>query len=539
VYETLITEGSGNGSVVEPRPPLRTPPGAGSVLTWCLTIAAVFSTAAVALEMLGFSQVKVTTRIVQFSLLTQYPAALVVAAAAALSLTDAASGAGALLRRASRWAEGALSLCAAAVVAAGVYTIAALLTGDAVGAGDLAGLDWPSRIGYLGLPVADAVLGAVALYVIARSRRVPTRAPGGGDDGTADADAAAAHSSAPRLLEPVVACLLVAMVVLVAAAMTAAFSQGRSIGVGSGFSGGGFSSSNPSVVNRIRSLTDGFNALPIALVALAVVVLIATRRQRLPRDGFRETSGTVAAAVGFLAVVAGGYGAWLAATADVVAFGPSEWSFRAGAIGTSMAAGALGAAAVYGTAHRTRFEPVESAVTRTRFDASVVGLGLAIAALGSAGFVVTPVLVNKPLSYSIGDLLVVYDRFILTTVGLAVAAVVVMTSSRRESTDPAGRDAKRNAVDVIAAVIALATLVATAFVIVYVLVHNESDRGSSFSGRVSVVEYANTAQKVGYVAVALAYGLIAAGALRLIWSARRRPVDGEHEDEVPVVELVP
>lgn len=540
VYETLIVEGSGNGSVGEPRPPRWTPPGAGPVVAWCLTIAAVLSTAAAALQVLGFSVLKITSRIVQFSVLTLYPAALVVAAAVALSLTNEVSGDGAPLRRARRWAAGLLALCAAAVLAAGAYAIAALLAGDAVGAGDFANLDWTSRIGDAGVPIAGAVLGSVGLYVIARGRRRSKRALDAGDDAIADTDAGAVESPGRRLLDPVIACLLVATLVLVAVAVTAAFSEGSSFGMGNGLDGNGVTGSNPSVVNRIRSVTHSFNALPIAFAALAVLVLIATRRQRQPRDGFSEASGTVAAFVGLLAVAAGGYGVWLATTADVLSIGSSEWWFRAAAIGTSFASGALGGAAVYGKAHRVRSEPGESAVTRTRFDSRLVGLCLAIAALGSEGFVVTSLLVKNGPGYAIGDLLLVFGSYILTAVGLAFAAVIVRAFSHRESSDPTERDAVRNAVDVIAAAIALATLVATVFVIVYVVVHKESDRGSPVNERVvSLIEYANTAQKVGYVALALVSGLIATGVLQLVWSTRRPPVDDGPGDEVPLVDLLP
>ena len=438
------------------------------------------------------------------------------------------------------WAEGLLALCAAAVLAAGAYAIAALLAGDAVGAGDFANLDWTSRIGDAGVPIAGAVLGSVGLYVIARGRRGSKRALDAGDDAIADTDAGAVESPGRRLLDPVIACLLVATLVLVAVAVTAAFSEGSSFGVGAGINGGGGTGSDPSVVNRIRSVTHSFNALPIAFAAVAVLVLIATRRQRQPRDGFSEASGTVAAFVGLLAVAAGGYGVWLATTADVLSIGSSEWWFRAAAIGTSFASGALGGAAVYGKAHRARSEPGESAVTRTRFDPRLVGLCLAIAALGSEGFVVTSLLVKNGPGYAIGEVLLIFGSYILTAVGLAFAAVIVRAFSHRESSDPTERDAVRNAVDVIAAAIALATLVATVFVIVYVVVHKESDRGSPVNERVvSLIEYANTAQKVGYVALALVSGLIATGVLQLVWSTRRPPVDDGPGDEVPLVDLLP
>jgi hypothetical protein len=168
-----------------------------------------------------------------------------------------------------------------------------------------------------------------------------------------------------------------------------------------------------------------------------------------------------------------------------------------------------------------------------------VGLGLAIAALGSAGYVVTPLLESYGPGIANGEILLLSGPYTLTIVGLALAAVLVMASGRAPGA-PAERDATSNAVDVVAGAIALATLVATVYVIVYVVGHKAPKPVADVAARgFSALDQSGTAQKVGCVALALAYGIIATGALLLVWSSRRPPDDDDPGDEVPVVELVP
>ena len=530
-----MPEGSSDGIFLgDDRPPRWARPRLGVVVAWCLTIAALLSIAAVVCQVAVFSGIRITSRIIQFSLLARYQVALVVAAAVALSITGSGSREGVPPSPVRRLADGALAVCAAGALAANVYAIATFLSDGNLGKTDFSGVDATSRVGLTAVAVAGAVLGAVALYVIGRGGRATTQRSAADGAATAGSERGAIELRSRRLLDPVVACLVVATVVLLAEVLTAVFpKQGQSFGLG-----GDFSPPGPSVGNRLGSAANSFNVLPIAFAALAVVVLVVARSRSAPRDGFSEVSGAVAAIVGVVAVGAAGYGAWRGTQGSVLG-GTFAWWARGSALGTAFSSGALGAAAVYANRQRALTTRVESAVTQTRFNPSVVGLGLAIAALGSAGYVVTPLVNSYGPGVAKGDFLLFSGPYILTIVGLAFAAVIVMTSSRRAPSEPTEHDAKSNSVDVITGAVALATLVSAVYVIVYVIGHKDSNRVPTADVPLLVLDQSGTAQKVGYIGLALAYGIIATGALLLISQSRRPPDDDDPGDEVPVVELVP
>jgi hypothetical protein len=506
----------------------------GVVVAWCLTIAALLSIAALVCQVAVFSGIRITSRIIQFSLLARYQVALVVAAAVALSITSADTAEGARPSPVRRLADGALAVGAAAVLAANAYAVATFVSDGNLGKTEFSGVDATSRVGFTAVSVAGAVLGAVALHVIGCGGRATTRKSAADGAATGDSDHGAIELPSRDLLDPVVACIAVATVVLLAEAVTAVFAKpAQSFGLA-----GDFSRPDPSVGSRIASAANNFNAMPIAFAALAVVVLVP-RSRRAPRDGFGEVGGGFAAIVGVVAVGAGAYGAWRGLQRSLGG-GTLAWWARGSALGTALSSGALGAAAVYANRQRALTAGGEFAPVRTRFDPRVVGLGLAIAALGSAGYVVTPLIAGFGPGIASGEVLLLTGPYVLMIVGLAFAAVIVMASSRREPAEPTERDTTRNAVDVVAGAIALATLVAAVYVIVYVVGHKGSKPVAEFGlSPFSVLDQSDTAQKVGYVALALAYGIIATGALLLVWRLRRPPDDDDPGDEVPVVELVP
>ena len=84
---------------------------------------------------------------------------------------------------------------------------------------------------------------------------------------------------------------------------------------------------------------------------------------------------------------------------------------------------------------------------------------------------------------------------VLFSAGLALASVVVVGSHRGRPDELTTRDLTSLAVETLAATIALAALVASAYVSVYVLIGNHD---SQFS----LVAWSDASQKVGYISLA-------------------------------------
>jgi hypothetical protein len=507
----------------------------GRVVAWCLTIAAILSAVGVAAEAIGFSGFGIRLRIVQAALSSLYPVALALAATVTLSLTDAGSEDLEQPSRLRSWADGSLALAAAAVVAASAFAMACFLDLDLLGERDLGGsVSWRFRIGALAASLASLLLGMVALFVIGRDRRRFTSA-GPVPDSPVDSVSHAVESPAGRIAGPAVGYLLATVVAMLTTAVATAFASSGSVGGQSGFS---FGTPGRSVGERIADASQVFSSMPIALAALAVVMLVAVGTRREPRRSITDLIATTAAIVGLVAIVAAGYATWHAVAADPITAGPESffsdaWA-RLGTVGAALASGTLGLAACYVQRHLPSTRPVDHVVRRSRFDPRVVATCLVIAALVLVASQVNTV-VDSDTGLPAGELIVQLTSSLLLTVGLALAAVIVMTSSRRELSEPAeptARDGGSIAVNVIAAGVALVTLAFSAYAVVYVLFGTDESR-------LSFVAHATTSQRVGYVATAVATGLVATAVLHFILGARR-PLAKEPKggDDVDVVDLV-
>ena len=155
----------------------------GLFVAWCLTVAGVLSLVGTVAGLWEYPGFKFSDRVVQYSTMSLFPIALVVAAAVAWSLTDSGRHDGEHPSPARAVAEALIGLAAAVVtVAASVYATLLVLDVRGIGGESFEAGDWPSRVSIFGffltiveaepaiaLPVWRAIAPAVAL--VARPSR--------------------------------------------------------------------------------------------------------------------------------------------------------------------------------------------------------------------------------------------------------------------------------------------------------------------------------------------------------------------------------
>jgi hypothetical protein len=498
--------------------------GTGEVVAYSLALAAVLSAAGVVAQATAMSNLGFADRIVPAAMSSWYPAGLALAAALASRLTDAPVG-----RRGLRIVlDSALDLIAVTAVVASAYSLLALSTSRLVGADQYGELAPRLRLAFGAGAFATLLLAGSTLWCLRRPRHDRFAAAPVGDE-------AESELLGWPVVMPPAACLLAAVVALVTGAGTNLLPS--SIGrFGSG-SGGvqGFAGPGASFSTRLGSTSIVFNQVPIAFAAFTVVLLVAAAMQARGRRPAANWFSTAAAVVGLVAV---------AAAAHTVArdlgstdhFRSFNWSSRVATIGTALASGAVGVATCFVVRRLRVGEAFDSSILRDRGRAlrpalRVVAGGLTAAAVAAAGF--SAILIFQGSTrLSVADRALQLSAFVLLTVGLAFAAVIVATLSRWASNERAPTD---EALGAVAATVAAAAL-AHAVYVIYFILFGPTDR------QFSIKKYTSTAQRAGFVAQAVAVGLIATGTLLFVWRTRANvPFDEPDyvDDGIPIIDLAP
>lgn len=500
------------GGEASPRGPWLTSAPAGPTVAGALTIAGVLAVGTVVGRVAGLFGASFSARL-DYAGFVSFPAmGLLLAAAVALTGSEPPQVGPDTTARWPVWAYNALGLLALAGAAASLWGLF-----QAFAENDLAdGAFSMMRFAFAATELTPLALAIGVVVIVARTRRRMHPV-------AADARTDGAHVLfAEGLIGPTVVFLLASEVVSLAVGVDAAF--------------------RPNLVSagdRLGAAAVNISQIPGAFVAFAVVVLIAVGRGARDRE-----VATVAGVCGLVVTVAAAYSVWAAVTLPTSSAGPllslleNGWT-RFGAVTGALAAGAI-AIITASLARRLRTREtvgVSNAPARdvapfhwSRTDARVTATFIAAAAAGYATYAVLTALnlrdLGLPFHPSFGDLVVAAAGFAPAVGGLALAALLVMVSSRPDVT---GRDGLNDALDAVLAILAVAVVAASTFSIWSILLEHHAAGMRLFVAP-------GTADHLRSAGNSVAAVLIGVAAIHLIVRGRRIAADRETERELAALE---